>query len=151
VGQRIEVLSQPVRRSVKVFGALSLSHNPRFSFAFAERFNAQTFLRFLKRLVNSSPRKILMILDNVRYHHARIVREWVDDNRDRIELHFVPPYSPEFNAIENLWRLTKRVTTHNRHFATLQDLRTRLFRRFNRYQGNPASLRGLVKSLLKTD
>jgi transposase len=104
---------------------------------------------FLKRLVNNSPRKILMILDNVCYHHARIVREWVEANSDRIELHFIPPYSPEFNPIENLWRLTKRVTTHNRHFATLNDLRVRLARRFNRYQGNPASLRGLLKSLLQ--
>jgi transposase len=142
-------LSQPVRRSAKVFGALSLSCNPRFSFAFAERFNAKSFLRFLKRLVNNSTRKILMILDNVRYHHARVVREWVEANCDRIELHFLPPYSPEFNAIENLWRITKRATTHNRHFATLDELRARLFRRFNRYQGNPASLRGLVRHLLQ--
>lgn len=149
MGQRLEVLSQPVRRSAKVFGAVSLSHNPRFSFAFAERFNAKTFLRFLKRLVKNSPRKILMVLDNVCYHHARAVREWVEANGDQIELHFIPPYSPEFNPIENLWRLTKRVTTHNRHFATLDDLRTRLFRRFNRYQGNPASLRGLFKALLQ--
>ncbi len=149
MGQRVEVLSQPVRRSAKVFGALSLSYNPRFSFAFAERFNAKTFLRFLKRLVNNSKRKILMVLDNVRYHHARLVQEWVEANSDRIELHFLPPYSPEFNPIENLWRLTKRATTHNRHFATLKDLCDRLFRRFNRYQGNPASLRGLVRQFFE--
>jgi hypothetical protein len=100
VGQRIEVLSQPLRRSVKVLGAFSLSYNPRFSFAFTERFNAKSFLKFLKRLVNNSPRKVLMILDNVRYHHARVVQEWVEANSDRIELHFLPPYSPEFNPID---------------------------------------------------
>lgn len=73
----------------------------------------------------------------------------MEANSDRLEPHFIPPYPPEFHPIENLWRLTKGVTTHNRHFATLQDLQTRLFRRFNRYQGNPASLRGLFKSLLQ--
>lgn len=90
-----------------------------------------------------------MVLDNVGYHHARVVQEWVQENADRIELHFLPPYSPEFNPIEILWRQTKRIATHNRYFATLNDLHRKLFRRFNRYQGNPASLRGLVRKLLK--
>lgn len=149
MGQGREVLSAPVRKSVKVFGALSLAHNPRFHFAFAERFNSHTFLRFLKGMVRRASRKILVVLDNVGYHHARIVREWVEAHADKIELHFLPAYSPQFNPIEILWRQTKRVATHNRYFPTLSALHLRLFRRFNRYQGNPASLRGLIRTLLE--
>jgi len=90
-----------------------------------------------------------MVLDNVGYHHAHLVRDWVTENADKIELHFLPAYSPQFNPIEILWRQTKRIATHNRYFASLTDLHDKLFRRFNRYQGNPAALRGLMKNLLK--
>ena len=147
MGQGREVLSAPVRKSAKVFGALSLSHKPRFHFAFAERFNAETFLKFLKAIVRRSTRKVLLVLDNVGYHHARMVQAWVNDNEDKLELHFLPPHSPQFNPIEILWRQTKRIATHNRHLPTLAELHGKLFRRFNRYQGNPASLRSLMKNL----
>lgn len=139
-----------MRRSKKVFGTVSLEHNPKWHFRFVERFNGETFLRFLRQVVrHNSGRKILMVLDNVRYHHAKKVSEWVAANSHRIELHFLPAYSPDFNPIEQVWKATKRVATHNRHFPTLDLLHLKLFRRFNRYQGNPASLRSPLDSYLK--
>jgi transposase len=72
------------------------------------------------------------------------VSQWVAENSDKIELHFLPPYSPDLNAAEHVWRLTKRSTTHNRHFPTLELLHAKVFRRFNRYQGNPVSIRSAI-------
>lgn len=139
------VNSEPVRRSMKTFGAVSLEHKPKWHFRFVERFNAVTFLSFLKQIVRQYPgRKVLMVLDNVRYHHAKLVAEWVAANADRIELHFLPAYSPDFNPIEQIWRVTKRSATHNRHFPTLDALHQTLSRKFNRFQGNPSSLRGAI-------
>ena len=136
--------SEPCRRSVKAFGAVSRKRDPRFHFQFSERFNANTFLTFIKRLTKNDGRKVFLVLDNVGYHHAKLVREWTQANSNRIELHFLPAYSPDLNPIEILWRQTRRSATHNRHFDTLQSLQHRLFRRFNRHQGNPAYLRGIV-------
>lgn len=129
---------------MKAFGAVSREHNPRFHFQFSEKFNAQTFLKFLRRLIRHEARKVFLVLDNVGYHHARLVTDWAEANADKIELHFLPAYSPDLNPIEILWRQTKRSATHNRHFDTLESLHHRLFRRFNRHQGNPAFLRGIV-------
>lgn len=84
----------------------------------------------------------------VRYHKAKLVQEWVKANADKIQLVFLPAYSPEFNAVEYVWRLTRRMATHNVHFEKMADLRTKLFRRFNRFQGNPAPLRSTMKSFL---
>ncbi len=148
-GKGTVVKSEPVRRSAKVLGAVSLEEQPKWHFRFVETFNQFTFLAFLKQVVRNNPgRKILMVLDNVGYHHARSVKEWVAEHSDHLELHYLPAYSPEFNPIEQVWRVTKRSATHNRHFAELSRLCRRLFRRFNRFQGNPAALRRPLRHYL---
>ena len=48
---------------------------------------------------------IHVFLDNARYHHARLVQEWLAQPGRRIQLHFIPPYCPHLNPIERLWGL----------------------------------------------
>ena len=62
--------------------------------------NAAIFLKFLRRLVKDTTRKLFVIVDNLRVHRARTVMTWVDENADRIELFFLPPYAPERNPDE---------------------------------------------------
>lgn len=140
------VRSAPVRKSVKAFGALNVtvSGHPRWHYRFDEVFNAETYLKFLRQLVRYyAGQKIFLIADNVRYHHAILVRDWVRKHADLIELRFLPAYSPEFNPVEPVWKDVKQTSTHNRYFERLQNLRSALARRFLRYQGNPGSLRGI--------
>lgn len=62
----------------------------------------QILLDFLRRLVKNAPRKIFLILDNLRVHHGKIVAAWLAKNMDKIEVFFLPPYSPEINSDEYL-------------------------------------------------
>jgi transposase len=64
-------------------------------------------------------RRIHVFLDNARYHHARVVQDWLDKPERRIKLHFVPAYCPHLNPIERLWGLMHKHVTHNRCYATL--------------------------------
>ena len=64
--------------------------------------NAQVLIRFLKRLIKNSGRKLFVILDNLRVHHAKIVQEWLEEHREEIELFYLPSYSPELNPDELL-------------------------------------------------
>lgn len=146
-----EVESKASRKSMKAFGATSADRNPAFHFLFADVFNAQTFLKFLKRLVRCYDRKIHLILDNARYHHAIFLQEWLRENAWRIQLHFLPAYSPKLNAQEGVWRLTRRKSTHNRFFNDEKQLHSILFRRFNRFQGNPASLRNMMAPFVNNE
>ena len=57
-------------------------------------------------------------VDNARYHHAKIVREWLAQPGRRIRLHFVPPYCPHLNPIERLWGGTLKHVTYNNSCAT---------------------------------
>ena len=43
-----------------------------------------------------------MILDNVRIHHTKLLKPFLDENKDRLELMFLPAYSPKLNLIEGV-------------------------------------------------
>lgn len=63
-------------------------------------------------------RLIHVFLDNARYHHAKLVQEWLAMPGRRIELHFIPAYCPHLNPIERLWGAMHKHVTHNRCYAT---------------------------------
>ena len=128
-------------------GAVTVCNDPKFHFRFVNWFNTKPFLSFLDQLISRyKNKKIHLILDNAKYHKGPKVTKWLNGKEDRIELHYLPPYSPKFNTVEYIWKETRRKTTHNRFFKTLSELKQRLFRRFNRFQGNPESLRSVLES-----
>lgn len=142
-----QVKTPATRKTLKVMGAVTVGETPKFHFRFVNWFNAESFLLFLRQLVSRyKNRKIHLIVDNASYHKVPKVREWLEENTERIELHYLPPYSPEFNATEHVWKETRRKSTHNRFFEKVKEFKERLFRRFNRFQGNPASLRNVLAS-----
>ena len=60
------------------------------------------FIDFLEKVIKSNDKKVFMIVDNLRVHHAKKVKEWEEENKDKIKLFYLPPYSPEFNPDEYL-------------------------------------------------
>lgn len=125
------------RQTAHVFGAVSLE--AEFSYRFAGVFNGSTFLRFLKQLVaRYRGRKIFLVIDNGPCHNLNAAgQEWLRANRSRLELHRLPPYSPELNPIEPVWKTTRKMTTHNRFYPTPFERDARLRRTFRRFQRCP--------------
>ena len=64
---------------------------------------------------------IHVFLDHARYHHAKIVQEWLSQPGRRIVLHFVPSYCPHLNPIERLWALMHEHLTHNKTYPTCRE------------------------------
>lgn len=64
--------------------------------------NTDRLLEFMKQLIKGKDRKIFLILDNLRVHHSKLVKEWVEQNIKSIELFYLPSYSPEKNPDEYL-------------------------------------------------
>lgn len=79
--------------------------------ALKEALNANRFIDFLKRLIKHRKRKIILIVDNLRVHHSSIVKDWLKDNERRIELVYLPAYSPELNPDEYLNNHLKQTVT----------------------------------------
>ena len=107
-GQRAIAKLSGKRISANMISALSNGGQLHFSI-FEGRFTAKLFIEFLDRLIRSYPgRKIFLICDNHSTHHAKLVKQWVAKRSDRIELHFLPAYSPELNPDEYLNQDVKR-------------------------------------------
>jgi transposase len=64
--------------------------------------NIERFQEFLKRLIKYSRHKIYLVVDNLKVHHAIKIKQWLQKNIDRIELFFLPAYSPDLNPDEHL-------------------------------------------------
>lgn len=73
----------------------------RFMF-YRNKLNARILIRFFKRLIRSVDRKIFLVIDNLRVHHALVVREWIRKHARILELHYLPSYSPDLNPDEYL-------------------------------------------------
>ena len=69
---------------------------------YKDRMNADTFIKFMKRLIKDADRKVFLILDNLRVHHSYKARDWLLEHTDQIEVFFLPSYSPELNPDEYL-------------------------------------------------
>lgn len=138
------LLHAPTRKSVACFGAVSL-RTGTFVRAFCPTFNAQTFEGFLKTLLrHRSPRaRMVLVLDNARYHHATALAPLRHKYRRVLTLLFLPPYSPHLAPIERVWTLARRVATHNRYFATVDELLTTVDQCFDRWRRPNSVLRRL--------
>ena len=65
-----------------------------------KKYNAKTFLLFLKNILKQYPKgKIVMILDNAKIHHAKLIQPFLNKNSERLELIFLPPYSPKLRYV----------------------------------------------------
>ena len=117
------LLHAPGRESMSVFGAVRVDTGRLLTLT-SKTFNAETFQDFLDYLMRRTYRKreIHVILDNARYHHAKLLRPWLKQYSGDIILDYLPPYSPELNPIERVWKLTRRLCVHNRYFPSLKAL-----------------------------
>jgi len=117
------VLHAPTKKSISLFGAVNLSSG-KLLHSISSVFNAETFFEFLKMLSKrgGKRKRLIVVLDNARYHHAILLKDWLYEKRKRITLMFLPPYSPDLNPIERVWKLTRRNRTHNQYFPALDCL-----------------------------
>lgn len=88
----------------------------------ADKGNAKTFKLFLKKIMHEyKGKKVIMILDNVKYHHAKMLRVFIENHKKRIELLFLPAYSPDLNPMERIWWYMRKKITHNRYIVFLNE------------------------------
>ncbi|MGL6107781.1 IS630 family transposase [Romboutsia sp.] len=89
-----------------------------------DKYDAHTFVEFMTNVLSLYPEgKIAMILDNARIHHSKIAKEFLQKHTDRLQLEFLPPYSPNLNLIEGLWGWLKTSVIRNRFFSKIYEIK----------------------------
>ena len=93
-----------------------------------------------------------MILDNARIHHAKLIQPFLNEHKNRLRLIFLPPYSPELNLIEGLWKWLKQSVIHNVFYRNINEIRKAVqgfIQHINERPSevNPETMRKNVKNL----
>jgi transposase len=129
---------------VKILGAIELWRT-RFDYRQDTVFNATAYLGFLEQLARRYRRQgAILIQDNASYHKDAEVWAWFKSNRHWLEVHQLPPYSPELNPTERLWQHTRKNGTHNRFSGGLDVLLATLTRVFGEMKSHPQLIRSYL-------
>jgi len=102
-----------------------------------EALNAESFIGFLEKLIKYRKRKLILIVDNLRVHHSKAVKEWVHKHQHRIELIFLPAYSPELNPDEYLNNHLKQTVTRDGPTVSKDELAAALWLNMILLEGEP--------------
>jgi transposase len=145
-GAQPRVPTRGERKTAHVYGAIAIE-DAHLNYAFADVFNGKTFLTFLKLLVRRyAGQKIFLIIDNGPCHNLNAEgKAWLAQNAHLISLHRLPPYSPELNGIEGVWKATRRAATHNRFFANTDERDAAIRLTFRAFQRKPDLIDGYVR------
>lgn len=122
------VESKKVR--INMISAITNRGKVRFML-YEDTMNCDRLIEFMKRLIKDAGRKVFLILDNLRVHHGKKVKRWLEENMDKIELFFLPPYAPEHNPDEYLNHDLKRNVHSGQQVCSKDDIKnkTRSFMR----------------------
>lgn len=113
------------RTRINISGALELKEMKVIHNEF-ETINAEATVSFLARVRSNynSAKKLHIILDNSGYHRSLAVKEFCE--KQKIKLHFLPPYSPNLNPIERLWKVMNERSRNNQFFTSAGEFRERI-------------------------
>ena len=89
---------------------------------YSDSMDADKFITFIRQLIKSSSKKVYLIVDNLRVHHAKIVKAWLEEHKDEVEVFYLPSYSPEMNPDEYLNCDLKQGLSNKRMPKTKEDL-----------------------------
>ncbi len=143
-GQTPVIRVSAKRVSTHMISSITNQGKVRFML-YQEAMNARILIKFLKRLVADSDKKVFLILDNLRVHHAKDVRWWLDKHKKEIEVFYLPAYSPELNPDEYL-NCDLKAGVHSRPpMRNKDELRRAVIKHMRKLQKLPSRIKKYFK------
>lgn len=127
---------------VNMIFAVNNSGNSRFML-FKNRMNGQEFIGFLRRLIKQQKYKIILIVDNAPYYKSALVKAWAAKHSDKIELVFLPTYTPELNPDEYMNNALKQKLNHRQKAKTPKELTKSVSSTMKTMQADKNSIKNL--------
>ena len=139
------VSSTGARFRVNMLSAVSAQGQLRFMLA-QERVTAAVFLEFLKRLMVNAKAPVFLVVDGHPIHRAKSVKGFVEAQNGRLELHYLPSYSPELNPDELVWNNLKTHALGRKAIESRRDLRAMVLSHLRRMQKLPRLIRSFFRA-----
>ena len=150
VGCQPQIEQFKKRAGIKVLGCVDIE-DFEFKYSFEKVLESRSYMAFLEMTVSQffeNNRPIYYIQDNASYHKDGDVWLWFKENRKWIEVFNLPPYCPELNATERLWKYTRKQGTHNRYFETVDLLTENLVTIFDEMNSRPDVIKNRIASFI---
>ena len=144
-GQTPEVPTSGQRQSVNAISAVTARGEFWFEI-YTHRLNAAAFVGLLRRFMRGRRNRVLLILDGHPAHRAKIVSDYVQSLRGRLELHFLPGYAPELNPDEFVWNHLKRQGVSKKPLRKGESLRSRVQADLDGIRARPALVRSFFRA-----
>ena len=144
IGQTPVVRGTGARRSVNMISAVSAKGKLHFTFVDG-KVNADAFIGYLKKLLHDIRGPIFVVVDGHPAHRAIKTRDFVASTKGRLELFFLPPYSPELNPDEWVWKTVKSDHVGRMAVRTVEEMRAGIDRAVARLQSTKAVILGFFR------
>src|SRR3984885_14260904 len=139
-GETPVVATTGARHAMSLLSAITSKGRMRFMIKAAGGVNAEVFIEFLKRLLVGATRPIFLIVDRGPAHRAKKTRAFVESLGGRLRLFFLPPYSPDRNPDELVWKHLKADTVGRMLVTGKADFKSKVVSAMRRLQRNPAKI-----------
>jgi transposase len=129
--QPIISCKQAKRERVTGFGSVH-PQSGQLAVNFAPKGNTLTFKKHLRTILRTykHKRKIILYVDNVRYHHAKALNPFLQAHPN-MEIRYLPACSPDMNPVERVWRYMRKRITHNRYLSSIKERIAKFWRLFS--------------------
>ena len=108
---------------------------------YGQRLNKERFVAFLKSFMRGRKYPVMMIVDGHPAHRARIVRDYVQSLKGKLEIYVLPGYAPELNPDEFVWNHLKKQGVSKKPLRQGESLRARVQQDLERIRRTPALVR----------
>jgi transposase len=143
-GQQPEVTTSGKRKGSKVFGAIEYFSGRLFSQGIEGRFASDSYQAFLRTILAHTTAHLFLIHDGARYHTSQATTQFLAQHAERITVHPLPSYSPDYNPIAYLWKKTKKRATHNQYFKEFALLTVSVEKALAYFATHPETVLGLL-------
>ncbi|MDM8538539.1 IS630 family transposase [Desulfobacterales bacterium HSG17] len=133
------------RKRLNILGAYDIENHSLVHLTGEENCNADRVIEFLEMISRSyrSYSEVFITVDNAKYFHARKVSDWLEIN-PKIKLWFLPPYAPNLNLIERLWRFAKKHLVRGKYYKEYKTFRAKVFQFLNNTTNHIDELKSLL-------
>jgi transposase len=139
-GETPIVSTTGARYAMSLISAITSKGRMRFMVKATGGVNAGVFIEFLKRLMVGETRKIFLIVDRGPAHRAKKTKAFVESLGGKLRLFFLPPYSPDRNPDELVWKHLKADTVGRMVVTDRSDFKTKVVSSMRSLQRNPAKI-----------
>lgn len=144
-GEHYTMPANSGRQRVNINGAVNIQ-NPDLVFVVeAEMISYEANIRLFEKMLEARlGKRLIVYADNARYNHSKELKDWVRDQNGRFELRYLPPYSPNLNPIERLWKFMKKEAINSFFYETFLEFRKGVLGFFENITQHSDALKTLI-------